>query len=690
MQVLEDTFRNCCGDGRALRSEAEYVRFKTAAQHSGIVQELHEIVWLDELWQEASRAAAWHHGRGGGDGGSPELTFDTFQKRIRKDFGGFLPGATEHTNGLRAMDAEVAAFTEQVKAWDVSSLSETETKQLIGVFQGLESAFTEQSARTEALLSKQQMLMTAEQTRRLVHQRLALEHVANPAGANPYIWQRSNKSVIEQQVSRRRVRNVRGGGAGAPPPPDAFGLGAGFPCRKLAGTRGVGSRKTAGKSSAGAVDVDILAVRVPKRAPTVAAARAAERAWKIYDAHRQLSLSAYVPHTYGFHDAGSDGTEGSGDGSLAAVDIYYEHTPSRSLARCFAEFSSSSFADEYSSSSSSSSSFFQFGEQHVLFQHWVRESIRALLDLQRMSAYELRSPLTWHNLLVGNQGTSLRLGALPWGDRIDGSSGRPIAAAVTERNDLLLASFADIVEELLLRTTPSGRDPPPLALAGGNGRGGEEVAGGGGNNKCYRESDAAGGIFVRPGERFSVVLAKPAGGSASAWRFPEIVAGAGAGAERAHARASPPVEIDVAALGSNGAAAYDSGNASAAVVPEDAAGGTFTVALSASKLGRAELRFYCYAPSSVPGDERPSGATPALVVPVLVGVAPPSPPLAAMIRCCRGAGGLPVSVEALASHEMFQVGDVPVDAVMAEFSAMAEAQRQLRHSRHRDDHDEYD
>ena len=283
------------------------------------------------------------------------------------------------------------------------------------------------------------MSVPVEQTRRLVHQRLALEHVANPAGANPYIWQRSNKSVIEQQVSRRRVRNVRGGGAGAPPPPDAFGLGAGFPCRKLAGTRGVGSRKTAGKSSAGAVDVDILAVRVPKRAPTVAAARAAERAWKIYDAHRQLSLSAYVPHTYGFHDAGSDGTEGSGDGSLAAVDIYYEHTPSRSLARCFAEFSSSSFADEYSSSSSSSSSFFQFGEQHVLFQHWVRESIRALLDLQRMSAYELRSPLTWHNLLVGNQGTSLRLGALPWGDRIDGSSGRPIAAAVTERNDLLLA-----------------------------------------------------------------------------------------------------------------------------------------------------------------------------------------------------------------------------------------------------------
>ena len=38
--------------------QAEYVRFKTAAQHSGIVQELHEIVWLDELWQEASRAAA--------------------------------------------------------------------------------------------------------------------------------------------------------------------------------------------------------------------------------------------------------------------------------------------------------------------------------------------------------------------------------------------------------------------------------------------------------------------------------------------------------------------------------------------------------------------------------------------------------------------------------------------------------
>ena len=158
----------------------------------------------------------------------------------------------------------------------------------------------------------------------------------------------------------------------------------------------------------------------------------------------------------------------------------------------------------------------------------------------------------------------------------------------------------------------------------------------------------------------------------------EIVAGAGAGAERAHARASPPVEIDVAALGSNGAAAHDSGNASAAVVPEDAARGTFTRGAVRLEAGRAE-RFLLLRALERPGGRGPSGATPALVVPVLVGVAPLIAALAAMIRCCRGTGGLPVSVEALASHECFQVGDVLVDAVMAEFSALAEAQQQLRH-----------
>ena len=88
--------------------------------------------------------------------------------------------------------------------------------------------------------------------------------------------------------------------------------------------------KAAGGS--GAVDVELFAVRVPKRAATHVAAQAADRAWMLSAAHRQLSLSAYVPHPYGFHDAGSDGTEGSGDGRLAAVAIYYAHPPARAAA----------------------------------------------------------------------------------------------------------------------------------------------------------------------------------------------------------------------------------------------------------------------------------------------------------------------------------------------------------------------
>ena len=104
-------------------------------------------------------------------------------------------------------------------------------------------------------------------------------------------------------------------------------------------------------------------------------------------------------------------------------------------------------------------------------------------------------------------------------------------------------------------------------------------------------------------------------------------------------------------------------------VPEDDSGtaGTFTVTFAAPdpvRCGRAELHFYCYppqAPAASGGSAgRPPDSRPALVVPVLVGHAPPSPPLAAIIRCCRGAGGLPLSIEALATHEMFSVADVPI------------------------------
>ena len=627
MQVLEDSFRACCADGRALRSEEEYIHFKAAAQQSGIVQELHEIIWLDEIWQDASRAAAWHHQCD--EAGSPELSFETFQKRIREQFGGILPGAIEHTNGLEAMDAEISAFTEQVAAWDVPSLSEKETKQLIGVFQGLEAAFTEQTARTQQLLSKQQMLMAAEQSRRLVHQRLALEQVEHPAGTNPYIWQRANKSVIEQQISRRRVRNIREVGGSGQAPADSFGLGAGFSCRRFQGTRGTGARGKSGGN--GLVDIDIFAVLVPKRASTMAMSKAMEQAWKVYDAHRELSLSAYIPHTLGIHDKSTN--KKSGSEGLDVVELYYEYTPSRSIAKSFIGLSGGTVAES-----------FQFGEQHALFQHWSREVMKALHDLQRMSAYELRGRLSWENFFVSNQGTSLRLGNMPWGARINGN-GKPIASAVAERNTLLLASFADIIDDLVLCTTPSSANPLPLPSYD---QSFDAVA------KAYSEHDAAGGVYVRPGEHFAVVLPKQAGGSR--WHFPDIqIVGK-------HGNAVP---VEVAGIVDTDAA-----------VPEDASGGEYTVTFAGVHVGRVVLHFYCHPVNS----ERPG--KPALVVPVLVSVAAPSPPLAAILRCCRGAGGISLSIDALASHETFQAADVPIDAVMAEYTAMVEAQRKVRTSRH--------
>mmetsp|Transcript_71981 Transcript_71981/g.204083 ORF Transcript_71981/g.204083 Transcript_71981/m.204083 type:complete len:527 (+) Transcript_71981:419-1999(+) len=493
--------------------------------------------------------------------------------------------------------------------WDVPTLGETQVRQLLAMLNTLEGSFDRQNTQTRTLVERQMELMDAEQVRRVVHCRLG----ARGPEPNPCVWQRTNLPLVEAQLLRQRVRYVRPDGGAHKLVPDRFGFGCGFSAYHYVGTQG---------SKRGNVDVDIVVVEMPKAGSQ--AGSYADRMWRTYDAHRQLSLGRCLPHVYGVDDSAEDATR-----------FYFEYSQSRAASTLL-------------SRAARRRSGAVLGESSATFKHWIAEILKAMIELHTMSGYECVTRarlLTLDNIFISNEGSVVKLGQLAWGRRIDGTS-VPILRATAERNAALLQSFADIVDDLLL--TAAGAEE--AASDGGDGGGTAAV-------KVFHEADAAAGVYVSPGDVFEVMLACPARRSVL-WHYPEVVTPSRGTEANPYERGQPARLL---------------GGEVGHTVPRDTDDTTCRVRFVAQRAGRCELQFPCFSPQ----DKGAVGAS--LIVPVVVHAARVSPTLTAILRCCRArvsetseqdAAVFPLSIVSLATHDYFTQGPEPsLDEVMSAYTA---------------------
>lgn len=615
---LLTAFEDAAKNGRSLCSEDEWLDFKTAIEENGLV-EPSELPVLEKVWEQTVVQAQWNLGQKT----TPELTFKTFRKALVDEFGGLLPGGKEHASNLRQMKDEIKALVQLVDGWNVSTLGETQVRQLLAMLATLEGSFDRQNTQTRTLVERQVELMDAEQVRRVVHCRIG----ARGPETNPCVWLRINLPLVEAQLLRQRVRYVRPDGGAKKAVPDRFGFGCGFSTYHFVGTQG---------SKRGNIDVDIVVVEMPKVGAQ--AGSYADRMWRTYDAHRQLSLGRCVPHVFGVDDSTADTTR-----------FYFEYSQSRAMSTLLARAARRSGA--------------VLGESSAVFRHWTTQILEAMIELHTMSGYECVTrarPLTLDNIFISNEGTVVRLGQLAWGRRIDGAA-VPILRATAERNAALLQSFADIVDDLLL--TAAGA--VGATTGGGDGNRGEDGIGernGAGARaalKVFHEADAAAGVYVSPGDVFEVVLACPARRS-TLWHYPDVVV------TSRDAEATPPDRGQPVRL---------LGGEAGRALPRDIDETTCRVRFVAQRAGRCELQFPCFSPQGKGG----SGA--ALIVPVVVHAARVSPTLTAILRCCRARlseptdhgksapAAFPISIVGLATHDYFTHGPEPdLEEVMSAYA----------------------
>jgi hypothetical protein len=582
---LHAVFKHAAGDNTAITTGHQWSVFTTELRELGLVTETHEIRFLDGIWAEEVSKGQWVHGREGG----PSISFETIREKIFAMFGGLLNGGAEISSNLLQIEEEVNVLVQLVEGWDVSKLDEEQTRQLLTMLHALEDSFSKQNAQTQQLLERQGALIDANQVRELVHNGLG---ATTPSSSNPQVWQREHLPVIEAHLQKRRLRKLR------PAPaqrslPDTFGLlcGPSGHCSHVIGTRSNKDSKEHGGSTS--VDVHALSVVVPRTAATL------PHAWRAYDAHKQLALS---PHWLGVH--------GVDESNADSVNFTYEYAQSTSVASLVARARSSHRNVSIS-------------EASPLFQHWVVSLLGALDDFDQQSCYSFGATASLRNVLISNDGLGVRLGNFSFVPLNDASGA---SEAVVQRSAHLLRIFADFVDDIALSfrgsaSTTTTFDARPV--------------------KKVHESEAYAGIYLRPGERFELVLDSPSRHE-DRWHFPEVQT-------LSSVDGSAPVEL---AFGD-----------SLHVAPEGA-NQQCHIAMEALTPGRSNLHFYCFS-------RRHSRPTrPSLTIPVVVQSAEMSPPLKAILRCCRApsrSGALPVTLEHLRTHSYFTESPPDPEDILASY-----------------------
>jgi hypothetical protein len=266
------------------------------------------------------------------------------------------------------------------------------------------------------------------------------------------------------------------------------------------------------------------------------------------------------------------------------------------------------------------------GEASPLFQHWVASLLAALGDFDRQSCYSFgATAASLHNVLVSNDGAGVRLGHFSFAALGDASSA---SEAVAQRSLQLLRTWADLVDDLALCC----RDASSLAATDSEAW----------PVKRVHESEALAGIYLKPGERFELVLDCPSRHE-ERWHFPDVQT----------------------VSSGDGSACVELASGEALRVAPDQAEGQCRVGMVALRPGRSNLHFYCHS-------RRHSRPTrPALTIPVVVHSVELSPPLKAMLRCCRApsrADIAPVTLAMLRTHAYFAQPPDPED-VLASFNA---------------------
>lgn len=437
-------------------------------------------------------------------------------------------------------------------------------------------------------MTRDSLLGTLSRGRRRLADGAAPVHPCNPA-----VWQKWNQPLIEAQLLRQRVSLMHS--SQRKPLADRFGLGCGFGCFRALGKLYSSKEKT---------DVDLVVVELPKDG-SARATRFGDRVWRCFDAHRQLALGRCLPHVFGIDDTANDATR-----------FYYAFTPSRSLAHLCGIARRKHAV---------------LGEQSPLFRHWLTEIVRGLFDLHRMCTYECvtkKCLLTLDNVFVGDEGATVRFGQLRWGPRIDGAQA-PVAVALAGRDAALLASFAEIVDGMLLKAHRETRTADWDAAS--------DRCEGSSVRRTFSQTEAHAGVYVLPGEQFEIVLEASARRE-DRWHFPEVV-------EARPGHRDPTSTVSFA------------GGEPWRTIPNDPSGSTCRVTLTAHRPGRCILNFACFS-SNRGRPEQPSMAVPVTILPER-----PSPTLRAILRCCR-TGGL--SIASLATHEYLRM-PVSLGDVMNEY-----------------------
>jgi len=125
-------------------------------------------------------------------------------------------------------------------------------------------------------------------------------------------------------------------------------------------------------------------------------------------------------------------------------------------------------------------------ETQPLFRHIMNSVLSALSDIQRMCSYTLTRPLDCSNVFLGDGGTRVLLGGVPWGDSVPED-----ATCLRRRADCLLASLGRIARGLL--------QLPVVQGAGSS------------SSRAYTVSGAERGISLRAGESALITLPWGAG-----------------------------------------------------------------------------------------------------------------------------------------------------------------------------------
>ena len=548
-----------------IRTESEWETFVHGLETFFVPEkderELFSRIWKDEVLSKTS------FGKEASSG--PEISFQMVQRKIMERYGGVLGGTPEIRSNLEGLDQELATLNTLVDRWSPQTIGVDHTRQLLSLLAGLESSFSASKAQTQALVTRQRALLDAIRVRNTVIDQLQVKGDFRVPPPNPFVYQREFRSVIEARLARDRVRSLRfADKTVARPLNDRFGLGgACFHC--------IGLQKRKGGSS---VEVDLTAVDVP-----LSHESAYSKAWSTYSALREMTLSPYFLTTFGMNDA-----------SFENVSFYYEYVPSStiSVAQFIAHHSQRSSAD--------------YEDYSPLFHHWIFAALGAFVDLEKMSTFDYAPP-SLENLLLSNQGATLRVGDLAW------ESAESPAAQLAGRSVELLRGWADVVDDLLQSASP----------AAGPNVGHKET-------KTYTEDDVkSGGIYVWPGESFNLVLSTTTGREDTAsWCYPFID-------DLSGEDVAPSVELE-------------SGVPNHPILStEDHS--SIRVSLVALRPGRCNLIF------RGPGDH--NFGVPTLNVPITVQAFEMSPVLKDILRCCRatpkGNGHPQISLSALASHRYF-------------------------------------